>query len=87
MKTLQVSDKGQITLPAEMRRRFGLKSRSRVAVEVRDNEIVLKPMKSILDLAGCLHEYAKGKSTDWETIRAETMRIAAEEGTGDKLNW
>jgi len=36
-------------------------------------------VKSVLELSGILHEYAVGKSSDWETIRAETVRIVAEE--------
>lgn len=87
MTTLSVSDKGQVTLPAEIRRRLGLKGKSKLHIQVRDNEIVLKPVKSIDELYGSLHEYAKGKPTNWDEIRAETERIAAEECTGERLNW
>ena len=79
MTSVRVSDKGQVTLPAQVRRRLGIKSRSRMEVEVRDDEIILRPVKSIMDLAGIFHEYAKGKSTDWDTIREETMKKVAQE--------
>lgn len=86
MITAQVSDKGQITIPAEVRRKLGLKAKSRVEIEIRDNVAVLRPIKSILELSGILHEYAKGKTTDWETIRTETERIVAEQVAREGLD-
>ena len=41
--TLLVSQRGQITLPAELRRRFGLKQGGVVTLEEREGEIVLRP--------------------------------------------
>jgi len=79
MATSRISSKGQITLPAAARRKLGIKPNSRVEIEVRDNEIAVRPLKSIGELAGIFSEYAKGKSTDWETIRTETERAIAEE--------
>jgi len=86
MITAQLSDKGQITVPARVRRKLGMKPRSRVEIEVRDNELVLRPMKSVSELSGILHEYAKGKTTDWDTIRKETMRIVAEQVAREGLD-
>jgi len=79
MSMCRISSKGQITLPAAARRKLGLKPHSRVEIEVRDKELAVRPVKSISEVYGALSEYAKGKSTDWETIRAETMRAVAEE--------
>jgi len=42
-ETLVVSSRGQITLPAALRKRLGIKSGDVVIVENRGNEIVLKP--------------------------------------------
>jgi hypothetical protein len=36
-----------------------------------------------MELSGVLHEYVAGKSNDWDTIREEAMRIAAEETAGE----
>ena len=74
-----VSEKGQITLPAEARRRIGIKPRSRVEVEVKEQEIVIRPVKSVRELYGSLHEYAEGKTEDWETVRTLTEKAIAEE--------
>ena len=42
-QTLVVSSRGQITLPATTRKRFGIKGGDVVILEDRGNEIVLKP--------------------------------------------
>ncbi len=42
-QTLVVSGRGQITLPATTRKRFGIKGGDVVILEDRGNEIVLKP--------------------------------------------
>ena len=42
-ETLVVSNRGQITLPASLRKRFGIKSGDVVILEDRGDEIVLKP--------------------------------------------
>lgn len=41
--TLIVSNRGQVTLPAAMRKRLGIKGGDVVILEDRGNEIVLKP--------------------------------------------
>lgn len=42
-KTLVVSERGQITLPAGIRKRFGLRPGGMVTLEERRGELVLKP--------------------------------------------
>jgi AbrB family looped-hinge helix DNA binding protein len=42
-QTLFVSNRGQLTLPASLRRRFGIKDGGAIILEERDNELVLKP--------------------------------------------
>jgi len=42
-QTLIVSTRGQITLPADIRKRFGIKSGEPVIIEDRNSELVLKP--------------------------------------------
>ncbi len=57
--TTTVTQKGQITIPIEFRRRFDLKKGSRCVFMVRDNELVLVPIKedlSIDDLRDLLKE-------------------------------
>jgi AbrB family looped-hinge helix DNA binding protein len=42
-ETLIVSGRGQITLPAALRKRIGIKEGCAVIIEDRGNELVLKP--------------------------------------------
>lgn len=42
-QTVIVSDRGQLTLPANVRKRFGLSHGGAVILEERDNEMVIKP--------------------------------------------
>lgn len=42
-QTLIVSNRGQLTLPANLRKRFGIKDGGAVILEERGNELVLKP--------------------------------------------
>jgi AbrB family looped-hinge helix DNA binding protein len=41
-----VSKKGQVTIPKDIRERFGIKEGTKVVFEVRGDEIVIKPEKS-----------------------------------------
>lgn len=85
MAIARVSDKGQITLPANMRRQLGIQPKSRVEIEVKGKEVVIRSVGSITELSGVLREYAKGKPTDWETIRTQTERLVAEEVSREGL--
>ena len=42
-QTVLVSNRGQLTLPASLRKRFGLLRGGAVILEEHDNELVLKP--------------------------------------------
>ena len=42
-QTVLVSSRGQLTLPSDLRKRFGIDKGGVVVLEERDNELVLKP--------------------------------------------
>lgn len=44
-----VSPKGQVTIPLEVRRRWGIKPKDRVAFRVDDGTVTLTPARSPLD--------------------------------------
>ena len=79
MTRATVSEKGQLTLPIGIRRKLGIGPRSRVELELRGNEIIIRPLKSISEVAGVFREHAEGVSADWETVRTETERAVARE--------
>lgn len=47
-----VTRKGQVTIPVEIRRKFGIEESSRVEIVEQDGLIVIKKRPSIFDLAG-----------------------------------
>lgn len=79
MATAMISSKWQITLPAAARRKLNLRRNSPIDVVVQDDQIVLRPVKTLDELYGIFHEYAVGKTEDWETVRTLTERAVAEE--------
>jgi AbrB family looped-hinge helix DNA binding protein len=79
MMIVKISERGQISIPASMRKKLGIKPKSKVSVDVGEKEIVIRPVKSVLEVAGIFHESAKGMTTDWETIREQAMEITARE--------
>lgn len=79
MKTVAISNKGQITLPAEIRRAANLLPGMRVQVEMRDHEIVLHPVKSLRELAGVFAGRIAETHESFESIRSITESTIAVE--------
>jgi AbrB family looped-hinge helix DNA binding protein len=48
METVIVGERGQITIPKKLRDRFGIKSKSPVVFELRDDGIMIKPAMTIM---------------------------------------
>ena len=69
-ETLKVSSRGQITLPATMRKRVGIREGGAVVIEDRDDEIVLKPA-AIFEI----EMYSDKQIAEWE----EADRMSADE--------
>lgn len=65
-ETLVVSSRGQITLPAAIRKRLGIKSGDVVMLQDRGNEIVLKP-----GIALEVQQYTDEQMTQWD--REDTL--------------
>ena len=54
MRIVKVSPKGQITLPSHMRNILNLKAYDKIEVNIRDGEIILKPIPSFRSLRGSI---------------------------------
>jgi AbrB family looped-hinge helix DNA binding protein len=52
MGVATVSSKGQITLPARLRRAVGIELHHHVMIEAEQGRLVIRPLKSLKDLAG-----------------------------------
>jgi len=75
-ETLIVSGRGQITLPAGMRKHLGIAPGSAVIVEERDGELLLKPA-AVLEI----ETYSDARIAAWDKedvlTAAERKRILA----------
>ena len=60
-QTLIVSTRGQITLPADIRKQFGIKSGEPVIIEDRNGELVLKPATVL-----AVEMYTPKQIADWD---------------------
>ncbi len=69
-----VSPKGQITLPAEIRKELGIKPKDQVAIDIKDGEVRVRRMRSKL-LAHYQKAGGLGRPLEWDVV----ARIAAEE--------
>jgi AbrB family looped-hinge helix DNA binding protein len=61
VRTRVVGKKGQVTIPKEIREKFGLKDGKRVIFEIRRDEIVMRPEKSGEDYINELTSVIKKK--------------------------
>ncbi len=52
MTEVSVTRKGQITIPVELRRKFGIEEGAKVEVVEEESGIVIRKLPSIFDLAG-----------------------------------
>ena len=50
----RVSSKGQVTLPVECRRALGVRPHDRVAIQLEDDKIVIRPVPDFMELEGFL---------------------------------
>jgi AbrB family looped-hinge helix DNA binding protein len=53
MAEVSVSKKGQITIPAKIRRKLKIEKGTKLAVTEEKDKIIMEKLPSIFDLAGC----------------------------------
>ncbi|MBE0568832.1 MAG: AbrB/MazE/SpoVT family DNA-binding domain-containing protein [Deltaproteobacteria bacterium] len=76
---LMVSGRGQITLPASMRRRLGIKTGGIVVAEERDGELVLRPAV-VVELDAYTDEEIAGWDREDRLEPAEKEKIIRKSG-------
>jgi len=57
--TLAVTSQGQVSIPAKVRKMWGLMKRGQITFTLQGKKAIVEPALDILDLAGSLHKYAK----------------------------
>jgi antitoxin PrlF len=81
MATQVVTRKGQITIPAEIRRQLNIHEGARVIVVLDNDEIRIKPVGDVVGrTAGIFREYAKTPPLTIEELKEATAQAWAEEG-------
>lgn len=78
-QTLVVSNRGQLTLPANLRKRFGIKEGGVIILEERGNELVLKPAV-VLEV----EMYTDDQISDWD--QADRLDDAERQGVLQRLS-
>lgn len=58
MQKVKVTRKGQTTIPAEIREKFGIKEGDSLAVEATDKHIILTPVPTLEDMCGVFAGHA-----------------------------
>jgi AbrB family looped-hinge helix DNA binding protein len=71
-----MTQKGQVTIPVEIRDRLGLKPRDRVRFDVKDDVVVISPVPSkVLRHFGTVEP--RHRPEDWRAVRDEVEEIMA----------
>jgi AbrB family looped-hinge helix DNA binding protein len=71
MITIRIGNRGQITLPIEIRRQFGLREGDRIALVPQGEQVVMLPItQTLLDLRGSVTVTGP---QDFSTIRKQIL--------------
>ena len=73
---ITITSQGQITIPAAIRRLFGLDVNRTLTIEVVDNKITLEPTTNILDLKGVIADRAIKDKSLKEVVELEEKAAA-----------
>jgi len=78
MVTSTLTDKGQTTVPQEIRTALGVVPRQRLVWEIRkDGSALVRPMHSVMELAGSLKSEVPFTSIGEETEAATAVWVAS----------
>lgn len=76
----RLSEKGQVTIPQEVRMRLGLKPHDRVCFEFDGENVLVKPAPSRLSRWFGAFPHPEGKSLDWRAEREAFETGLVEDG-------
>jgi AbrB family looped-hinge helix DNA binding protein len=68
---VRVTSKGQATIPARLRRRFGIPTPGRVRFVEEDGKLVVKPVRSPDEMAGSLEDRLPQDARLTDELRSE----------------
>ena len=74
----KITEKGQVTIPIELRRQLGLQPNDRVGFELEDGAIRIRPLPSrVAQHFGIVPPTSRPE--DWSTVRERVERAIAED--------
>jgi len=76
LRLMTITSQGQITIPADFRRQFGLEEQSKAVVEINDDKLVIEPLLDLLSLEGSLRRKAKKGKGIGKIIEEEETAVA-----------
>jgi antitoxin PrlF len=72
-----LTDRGQTTIPAEVRKALDLKPRQQLTYELREDGVLIRPeTQSLMDLAGSIKSSVRAASKQAERDHARKSRIS-----------
>lgn len=81
MLTIKIGKRGQITLPIDIRRRYGLEEGHHLALVQEEDRVILRPInQTLLDLRGSV---SVSEPQDFAQIRSEVILGHADQVAGD----
>ncbi|MEK7534720.1 MAG: AbrB/MazE/SpoVT family DNA-binding domain-containing protein [Patescibacteria group bacterium] len=79
--TVSITSQGQISIPAQLRRKIGLARYRKALVSENNGKLIVEPVKDLLELRGSLKTNIKATPRQ---IREAFENYLAEEGKGMK---
>lgn len=89
METAVVTTKGQVVIPAKIRRKLGIKQGTRVVFDEKNNTIVLRPITEayIDSFRGILKRMPGEKPMTQELVEDHVEEVAREEAKFEKCGF
>ena len=77
MSIATLTSKWQITIPADVRKKLGLKPREQLSFQVSNESIVVRPVRNLMDFYGAGQDAVEGP-LDFDQVREETTEGLAQ---------
>ncbi len=80
----RMTSKGQITIPAAVRRALSLEEGDRVVFRLEGSRAVIARTPALLELAGSITVPAEKRGSPWDRVLAETRRARSSPRAGTR---
>lgn len=77
MGTTSVTRKGQVTIPADVRRALSIKERDKVLITLAGKVAVIQKVPALLDLEGSVHVPKRLRGAPWKEIEKKAREARA----------